>query len=80
MHPISLHLADIYIAFLPLSPCPGRRFRQFKEIETEGSVWNVLPASIQMKLNKKVKGEEFWPRLMKDKILEKNTVTIDWDR
>jgi hypothetical protein len=33
-----------------------------------------------MKLNKKVKGEEFWPRLMKDKVLEKNTVTLDWDR
>ena len=50
------------------------------EIETEGSVWNVLASSIQMKLNKKVKGEEFWPRLMKDKALEKNMVTIDWDR
>ena len=52
----------------------------FKEIETDGSVWNVLPASVQMKLNKKAKGEEFWPRLLKDKALEKTNVTVDWDR
>ncbi len=24
--------------------------------------------------------EEFWPRLLKDKALEKNQVKIDWDR
>jgi len=52
----------------------------FKEIETEGSVWNVLPASVQMKLNKKEKGEKFWPRLLKDKALEKNGISVDWDR
>lgn len=23
---------------------------------------------------------EFWPRLLKDKLLEKNQVKIDWDR
>ena len=24
--------------------------------------------------------EDFWPRLMKDKLLEKNQVKLDWDR
>jgi len=49
--------------------------------DNEGSVWNVLPSSVQMKLMKKDKEkDEFWPRLLKDKLLEKNTVTIDWDR
>ena len=24
--------------------------------------------------------EEFWPRLLEDKLLEKNQVKIDWDR
>ena len=52
----------------------------FKEIDTESSVWNVLPFSIQMKLGKKKKGEPFWPRLLKDKALEKTNVTVDWDR
>ena len=52
----------------------------FKEVETEGSVWNVLPMSIQMKLMKKEKDDDFWPRLLHDKILEKTNVTVDWDR
>lgn len=33
-----------------------------------------------MKLNKKNKDEEFWPRLLQDKNLEKTNVKIDWDR
>lgn len=55
----------------------------FEKIDAtvEGSLWNVLPSSIQIKLMKKDKvNEEFWPRLLKDKVLEKNNVTIDWDR
>ena len=55
----------------------------FEEVDpkVEGSVWNVLPSSIQIKLMKKDREkEEFWPRLLKDKVLEKNTVTVDWDR
>jgi len=52
----------------------------FGEVEKEGSVWNVLPGSIQMKLSKKDKEAEFWPRLLKDKIKEKTNVTVDWDR
>jgi prostaglandin-E synthase len=43
-------------------------------------VWNVLASSVQMKLNKKDKDAEFWPRLLKDKNLEKTNVKIDWDR
>lgn len=33
-----------------------------------------------MKLNKKNKDEEFWPRLLLDKKQEKTNVTVDWDR
>ena len=33
-----------------------------------------------MKLNKKEASDEFWTRLLKDKLLEKTNVTIDWDR
>lgn len=33
-----------------------------------------------MKLIKKEADGEFWPRLLKDKLLEKTNVTIDWDR
>ena len=57
------------------------KFEFFKEIELEGSVWNVLPNSIQMKLLKKdQEEEEFWTRLTNDKIKEKSFCTIDWDR
>ena len=52
----------------------------FGEVETEGSIVKVLGPSVQLLLSKKVKGEEFWPRLLKDKALEKNGVTLDWDR
>jgi len=50
------------------------------EVELEGSIWNVLANSVQMKLVKKEKDQEFWPRLTSDKLKEKNTVTIDWDK
>jgi len=53
----------------------------FKEVDSEGSTYNVLPRSIQMHILKKDKeDEEFWTRLMKEKALEKNHVKIDWDR
>lgn len=56
-------------------------FEFFKEIDLEGSVWNVLPQSIQMHLMKKdQEEEEFWPRLLKDKLKEKNGIKIDWDK
>ena len=52
----------------------------FKPVDAEGSTYKVLPRSVQMHVMKK-KGEdgedeEFWPRLLKDKALEKNHVSI----
>lgn len=53
----------------------------FKEVDSEGSTYKVLPRSVQMHILKKDKEEEeFWTRLLKDKALEKNQVKIDWDR
>ena len=53
----------------------------FKPVDAEGSTYKVLPRSVQMHILKKDKDEEeFWPRLLKDKALEKNQVKIDWDR
>lgn len=52
----------------------------FKDIDTEGSIMKVLPMNVQMKLNKKDKEDEFWPRLLADKLLEKTNVKVDWDR
>ena len=52
----------------------------FKPLDKEGSKINVLERSVQMLLKKKDTEEEFWPRLLKDKHLEKGCVTIDWDR
>ena len=53
----------------------------FKAVDSEGSTYKVLPRSVQMHILKKEKEEdEFWPRLLKDKALEKNQVNIDWDR
>jgi hypothetical protein len=40
----------------------------------------VLGSSIHLKISKKNKDEEFWPRLLVDKNLEKTNVKIDWDR
>jgi prostaglandin-E synthase len=52
-----------------------------KSVDSEGSTYKVLPRSVQMNIMKKDKEEEeFWPRLLKDKALEKNQVKIDWDR
>lgn len=53
----------------------------FKPVDSEGSTYKVLPRSVVMHVMKKEKDdEEFWPRLLKDKALEKNRVKIDWDR
>ena len=51
-------------------------------MDSKGSTYNVLPRSVQMVVMKaKPKDdeddgdeEEFWPRLLKDKALEKNQV------
>jgi hypothetical protein len=56
----------------------------FKPVDAEGSTYKVLPRSVQMHVMKKKaedgEDEEFWPRLLKDKALEKNQVKVDWDR
>eukprot|EP00567_Pseudictyota_dubia_P000186 CAMPEP_0197464924 /NCGR_PEP_ID=MMETSP1175-20131217/64275_1 /TAXON_ID=1003142 /ORGANISM="Triceratium dubium, Strain CCMP147" /LENGTH=266 /DNA_ID=CAMNT_0043000927 /DNA_START=190 /DNA_END=989 /DNA_ORIENTATION=+ len=56
----------------------------FKSVDAKGSTYKVLPRSVQMVIMKAAKeegeDEEFWPRLLKDKALEKNQVKIDWDR
>lgn len=53
----------------------------FKKVDSEGSTYKVLPRSVQMLLQKaKDDQDEFWPRLLEDKALEKNQVKIDWDR
>jgi hypothetical protein len=54
----------------------------FKPVDSkaEGSTYKVLPRSVQMHVMKKNKEEEFWPRLLEDKHLEKNQVTVDWSR
>ena len=55
----------------------------FKPVDAEGSTYKVLPRSVQMHVMKKVEEkdgdddeEKFWPRLLKDKALEKNRVSI----
>jgi cytosolic prostaglandin-E synthase len=55
-------------------------FDFFKPIELEGSIWKVLPNSIQMKLVKKDQEDEFWTRLTNDKLKEKSFASIDWDK
>lgn len=62
----------------------------FKPIDSKNpdSTYKVLPRSVQMHVMKVTKDEdekdddeeEFWPRLLEDKTLEKNQVKIDWDR
>lgn len=53
----------------------------FKKVDSEGSTFKTLPRSVQMHIMKHEEDrEEFWPRLLKDKTLEKNQVKIDWDR
>jgi prostaglandin-E synthase len=49
----------------------------FKDLDTEGSIWNVLPQSIQMKLMKKEKDEEFWPRLLQGLLLFRYLFTLN---
>ncbi|GKY98511.1 hypothetical protein MPSEU_000808200 [Mayamaea pseudoterrestris] len=54
----------------------------FKPISTSAadSKYAVHPRNVQFLLIKKETDEEFWPRLLKDKTLEKNQVAVDWDR
>eukprot|EP00613_Pedinella_sp_CCMP2098_P038331 CAMPEP_0171812430 /NCGR_PEP_ID=MMETSP0991-20121206/78678_1 /TAXON_ID=483369 /ORGANISM="non described non described, Strain CCMP2098" /LENGTH=210 /DNA_ID=CAMNT_0012425945 /DNA_START=41 /DNA_END=674 /DNA_ORIENTATION=- len=51
------------------------------EVDPDTSTWKVLQRSVQMHIMKKDQDqEEFWVRLLKDKVLEKTNVKIDWDK
>jgi len=54
----------------------------FKEVDAEAdeSKWVVGDRSIQFHIIKKNKDEDFWPRLLEDKKLEKTNVKVDWDK
>jgi len=43
------------------------------------SKFEVKPRCIQFHINKK-EGDVWWPRLLKDKVKEKNQVQVDWSR
>ncbi|CCI50813.1 hypothetical protein ABG067_007141 [Albugo candida] len=52
----------------------------FKEVNAEAkeSIWVKTDRNLQFHILKKNTGEEFWPRLLEDKHLEKTNVTVDW--
>lgn len=74
----SIKLADETLKFAGKSE--GKEYEVdivfFKPVDAEGSTYKVLPRSVQMHVmkSKKDEDEEFWPRLLKDKALEKNQV------
>merc|ERR1712154_631273 len=62
------------------------KFYQPIDSKNPDSTYKVLPRSVQMHVMKASQEkedddeEQFWPRLLEDKLLEKNQVKIDWDR
>eukprot|EP00551_Chaetoceros_affinis_P001557 CAMPEP_0203634476 /NCGR_PEP_ID=MMETSP0088-20131115/1408_1 /ASSEMBLY_ACC=CAM_ASM_001087 /TAXON_ID=426623 /ORGANISM="Chaetoceros affinis, Strain CCMP159" /LENGTH=217 /DNA_ID=CAMNT_0050488089 /DNA_START=12 /DNA_END=665 /DNA_ORIENTATION=+ len=62
------------------------KFFQPVDSSNTESTYKVLPRSVQFYIIKAKSEkedddeEEFWPRLLEDKLLEKNQVKIDWDR
>jgi len=52
----------------------------FAPCDSSSSTYKVLPRSVQMYVVKKDAEADFWPRLLKDKLKEKNQIKIDWDR
>lgn len=75
----SIDLADETLKFKGTSE--GKSYEVdiafLKPVDAEGSSYKVLPRSVQMHVMKKDKDEdEFWPRLLKDKALEKNQVRV----
>jgi prostaglandin-E synthase len=51
-----------------------------KDVDAEGSIFKVNPASVHFNIKKKNQDEEFWSRLLMDKAKEKNNVSADWSR
>ena len=54
----------------------------FKDVDTEAkeSKWAVGKRNVHFFILKKNKEEEFWPRLLQCKSLEKTNVKTDWDK
>lgn len=54
----------------------------FKEVDTEAkeSKWAVGKRNVHFYILKKDKDDEFWPRLLQCKTLEKTNVKTDWDK
>mmetsp|Transcript_132942 Transcript_132942/g.187858 ORF Transcript_132942/g.187858 Transcript_132942/m.187858 type:complete len:229 (+) Transcript_132942:25-711(+) len=46
----------------------------------EKSIYSVKPRNVHFHIMKKDQDEEYWPRLLKNKALEKTNVKLDWDK
>ncbi|CEG49677.1 HSP90 co-chaperone p23 [Plasmopara halstedii] len=54
----------------------------FKEVDAEAkdSIWAKTDRNLHFHIVKKNQDEEFWPRLLVDKNLEKTNVKVDWTK
>ncbi|KAJ0398322.1 hypothetical protein ATCC90586_001778 [Pythium insidiosum] len=54
----------------------------FKEVDVEDkqSIWAKADRNLHFHIVKKDKEDEFWPRLLADKLLEKTNVHVDWSK
>ncbi|TMW67148.1 hypothetical protein Poli38472_012264 [Pythium oligandrum] len=54
----------------------------FKEVDVEDkmSVWAKADRNVHFHIIKKDKEDEFWPRLLTDKLKEKTNVHVDWSK
>ena len=88
----TINLTDTELHFSGKSVGKEYKFdcKFFKAVDAKASTYNVLPRSVQMHLikatvessedDKEDTEEEWWPRLLEDKKLEKNQIKVDWDR
>ncbi|GMF40956.1 unnamed protein product [Phytophthora fragariaefolia] len=54
----------------------------FKEVDVEhkDSIWAKTDRNLHFHIVKKNQDDEFWPRLLADKLLEKTNVKVDWSK
>eukprot|EP00287_Rhodomonas_sp_CCMP768_P031152 CAMPEP_0202834788 /NCGR_PEP_ID=MMETSP1389-20130828/33781_1 /ASSEMBLY_ACC=CAM_ASM_000865 /TAXON_ID=302021 /ORGANISM="Rhodomonas sp., Strain CCMP768" /LENGTH=135 /DNA_ID=CAMNT_0049510083 /DNA_START=120 /DNA_END=525 /DNA_ORIENTATION=+ len=52
----------------------------FKPVNPDESITKVLPRNIQMYIKKETEEDDYWPRILEDKAMEKATFKIDWDK
>merc|ERR1712161_175938 len=88
----TINLTDTELHFSGKSVGKEYKFdcKFFKAVDAKASTYNVLPRSVQMHLikatvessedDKEDTEEEWWPRLLEDKKLEKNQIKVDWNR